>query len=758
MVASSEPLFQSERDLREEINELRRGLLPMFLPLMIGVAWLWFAFSILRSYQPGLSDLPAVVALIMTYVVYALGKRHHILACCALLLGMIFVQSLIMLVQPVPLLMILGILVVIAAHALVGTLPAILVAALVWGASITTIYLKTGILDLSWSAFGILAAYYLALGASWVAARPFNTTIHWALSGWEYANAALTDTRQRRAELHRVVRALEEATYRIERMNNELIVARREAEEARALKARLAATVSHELRGPLNLILGFSRLMALSPESYKEPLPPAYRTDVHTIYRNSQHLLSLVDDILDLSQIEAQRLPLVKDRIDMEEDVVKKVVDIVQPLAERKGLYLNQVLAGGLPWVLADGVRLRQALLNMLTNAVRFTERGGITVSTGRNDDRLLVSVRDTGPGIAPEDLPKLFKEFAQVSRQAESREEGGSGLGLSISKHLIELHGGEIWAESQKGLGTTFHFTVPLPGTEPIALATIRTEDLKQRMASQQSCLIVHDDPDIVRLLARYIEGYRVIGLPDERAVLTLTEELHPRAIIATPELAAEITERLSHLPFDIPIVSCAMPRMRERTYLQGVFSYLVKPIMPEMLTAVMKQVERDGETTVLLVDDDPDVVRLLERMLTMLPRSYKVLKAYDGLEALEVMQDELPDVVFLDLVMPALDGEQVVSRMREDERLRNVPVVIISARDRIEGKAALETPISVRCKRPVEVARAAKCLQALLDALNPSYLPEPEEPAQPALRSLEQSAFAALWPRPTPAPDAVG
>jgi len=196
----------------------------------------------------------------------------------------------------------------------------------------------------------------------------------------------------------------------------------------------------------------------------------------------------------------------------------------------------------------------------------------------------------------------------------------------------------------------------------------------------------------------------------------------------------------------------------MRERSYLQGVLSYLVKPIMPETLNMVMRRVERDGETTVLLVDDDPDEVRLLERMLTTLPRPYKVFKAYDGLEALEVMQRELPDVVFLDLVMPRLDGEQVIAQMRADERLRDVPVVIISARDRIEGQAALETPLSVRCKRPVDIARAARCLQALLDALSPSYLPEPEEPVQPELRSLDRSAFATLWPRPRPAPDAAG
>jgi len=690
--------------------------------------------------------------------VYALRTRHYTLACWVLILSMTLIHGMIMFSHPVSLVMLLGVLAVTAADALLGTPSAILAAGLSWSAFVAALYARTGAVRLDWSLWGALVAYLLSLAANWVAARPVNTMVRWALSGWEYANTALGETRQRRGELHRVVRALEEATYRIERMNNELIVARREAEEARALKARLAATVSHELRGPLNLILGFSKLMALSPESYQEPLPADYRTDVHTIYRNSQHLLSLVDDILDLSQIEAQRLPLVKDRIDVEEDVIKKVADIVSPLAERKGLYLRQVPAGGLPWVLADGVRLRQALLNLLTNAVRFTERGGITVSTARSEDKVIVSVQDTGPGIAREDLPKLFKEFTQVRQQVEARGEGGSGLGLSISKHLIELHGGEIWAESHKCVGTTFHFSVPLPGTEPISVATVRTEELKQRIAGQQSCLVVHDDPDVIRMLARYIEGYRVVGLPDEDTVLALTEELHPRAIVSTPERAARIAEQLSPTPFDIPVIGCGMPRMRERAALKGVLAYLVKPIMPEMLTAVMKQVERNGETTVLLVDDDPDVVRLLERMLTALPRPYRILRAYDGFEALEVMQEDVPDVVFLDLVMPTLDGEQVIARMRASARLAEVPVVVISARDRIEGRAELETPISVRCRKPVEIARGARCLQALLDALNPTYLPEPAALPQSAGEPLDQSAFAALWPRPATAPGGAG
>ncbi|MCD6520805.1 MAG: response regulator, partial [Anaerolineae bacterium] len=580
--------------------------------------------------------------------------------------------------------------------------------------------------------FTVLFLYGLTLAASWLMDRPLKTSAEWAVSGWARAHASLAEARQRRAELYRALRALEEATYRIERMNNELLLAQREAEEARALKARFVATVSHELRGPLNLILGFAKLMALSPESYGQPLPPAYRADVDAIYRNAQHLVSLVDDVLELSQIEAQRLALLKDRIDLETDVVEKVVRIVQPLVERKGLYLRKELAGNLPWILADPVRLRQALLNLLTNAVRFTEKGGITVRTSLQDGQILVSVADTGPGIAREDIPKLFKEFHQVHRPKGEKEKG-SGLGLSISKHLIELHGGKIWVESERGRGTTFYFTVPLLGERSSQEGLLHIKESWQLPQGPETCLVVHENPEVVRLLARHMEGYRIVGLPDEKEVPKLVEKLHPKAIITTRPLAPKVRQRLASLPYDVPVISCAMPRLGSGGSLKGILGYLVKPIMPEALVAVMRKVERDGETRVLLVDDDPDAVRLLERMLLALPRPYEIWKAYDGAQALEVMREVLPDIVLMDLVMPGMDGREAIRQMRADERLSRIPVVIISARGWSDKETVVHSPIVVSYRRPMNIARAARCFQSVLSELAPQYLVQ-SEPVPPS------------------------
>jgi CheY-like chemotaxis protein len=391
----------------------------------------------------------------------------------------------------------------------------------------------------------------------------------------------------------------------------------------------------------------------------------------------------------------------------------------------------------------ADPVRLRQALLNLLTNAVRFTEQGGITIRTARHEEGLLVTVQDTGPGIPVQDMPKLFKEFSQITPATDTSK--GSGLGLAISKHLIELHGGHIWAESG-GIGTTFHFTVPLIAQESRTANFVRVRSETSRAEGLASCLVIHRDPGMVRLVARYIDDYRIVGLPDETEVTSLVEQLHPRAIITVPELADRVLECLESTPCDVPLITCAMPGTIQQAHLDGVISYLIKPIMPEALVAVMRQVERNGETNVLLVDDDPDAVRLIERMLTCLPRPYRILKAYSGFQALDLMREQIPDVVLMDLVMPELDGRETIRRMRTDERLQDVPVMIISARDWIEHDSVLGTTLTIRYRHAIRITQGARCLHALLKALTPSYLSEAEGFLSSATVSPERSAFAAL------------
>ena len=582
----------SESDLRNEIEYLKRGLLRWFVLLAVVIAWFWFPLTMFRGWPLSANSMPILVLLLGGGASYYLwrngGRIAYPAACWLLLLSGLAANGLLLWAHPASKAMAFGAVLIVVANILMGARVSFIVAGLAWIAGNAALHLALGRpwIDTA-GTIDMALLYGLIWGAIFLANGPLTTLMHWAVSGWAKATSALSEARERRAELYRTLKALEEATYRIERMNEELILARREAELAFAMKAKFAAIVSHELRGPLNLILGYSRMMALSPEQYGEPLPPAYRADIATIHRNSQHLLTLVEDVLDLSRVEVDRLPLVKDRIDLEENVVKVTLAVVQSLVERKGLYLRYEPAGGLPWVLADPVRLRQVLLNLLTNAIRFTQQGGITVRTLRKGNCVQVSVEDTGSGIGPEELPRVFQEFTQLSLPKE-RPSGGTGLGLSISKQLVELHGGEMWVESTVGLGTTFSFTIPLPGTTRPG-KTIQTTQIHHNKKHQDSCLVVHNDPGVVRVLARHLESYRLVGVPSAEDALPLIERLHPRAVITDSGLADELYE-LQRMPYDVPLVSCSLMRSASRTYGHNVLAYLVKPITPETVGEVVK------------------------------------------------------------------------------------------------------------------------------------------------------------------------
>ena len=724
-MAFSESAF-SAADLRREIEQQRESVFLSFLTLFLIVGWAWFPYMMFHEWSVGANTAPTLICFLACGGAYALHHRRHGLACGILVAGAALFLGTIAAIHPqlgahgffLPL--------TVAAHALLGPLGSACTAALACALSGLGAAQAPGGQPLVIPSLGGLILLYTLTGASaWFTVHPLGESVKLAFMGWTQAREALRETRERRAELYRALRALDEAASRIQRMNDELIVARREAEAARAAKARFAATVSHELRGPMNLILGFSRMMVLSPERYDEVLPRCYRADLDAIYRNSQHMEALVDDVLDLSQLEAERLVLVKDRVDVDADVVQKAAEIVRPLAERKGLFLHAEPTPGLPWVLADAVRLRQVLLNLLTNAVRFTERGGTIVRTCVRDQAILVSVHDTGWGIAQAEIPELFTEFRRLQSAADPPV-AGSGLGLSICKHFIELHGGEIWVESQEGHGSVFYFTVPLPGSTALTARVERSGEAPHRIDGQGTCLVVHRDPSVVRLLSRYIENHRIVGVADDADVLTMALELRPHAVLTSHQLGDRVAERLAVSPREVPIITCDLPRTFEEALGYGVVAYLTKPVAPDVLTALMRRLEADANLTteILLVDDDPDTVRLMEMMLTALPRPYRIRKAYDGEEALARMRESPPTLVFLDLLMPGLDGQQVLRQMRTDEALGGIPVVIVSALDTPEDDMSLGMPLSVSMRGRIPMAQGARCLQAMLDALGHGWV----------------------------------
>ncbi|MCL5996603.1 MAG: ATP-binding protein [Chloroflexi bacterium] len=718
----SETTVPASREIAEEVRRLKRDPLQTWFLFALVCAWAWLAYVLTQPWDFVSSIAPSVIVFAGVASGYRLYKARYTPAGRIFLLSLILAVAVVMYTRPAPIIMAFYVPIIIAANAVVGARAGAVTVVLSW-LSVLGAYRFAYAGAPAVAPLDVLLLYLATHLTTWLATRPLNEATEAAMRAWTEARDALLEARQRRGELYQVVRAMEEATYRIERANNELLVAQREAETAREQKAHFTSVVSHEIRGPLNLILGFSRMMALFPERYGEPLPGVYHEDVDTIYRNSQHLLSLVNDVLDLSQIEADRIPLVKDSIDIEEDVVRKTLETIRPLAERKGLYLWHDLASGLPHLFADAVRLRQALLNLLTNAIRLTERGGVVVRTDRQDGQILVSVQDTGPGIDAKYLPDLFKEFHQL-KTGETREQRGSGLGLSICKHLIELHGGRIWVESQMGVGTTFHFTLPLPGSEAASTQYVRM-GWEAAHDGNNTCLIVHDDLTVVRLLARHLEGYRVMSVREESDVLAMAGQIHPRVIVTDWHRAEHLQQLLESVPFDVPVIGCGLPQIDEKAIGINLVGYLTKPVAPEMVTSLMQRVEHDQNATILIVDDDPDAVRLMEAMLTTLPRPYRIIKAYEGAQALALMRATPPDIVFLDMVMPGVDGGQTILNMSEDECLRKIPVAIVSGQDLLENGGEFSAPFHLLLKRPVPMATGVRYIKAVIDNITPDYLP---------------------------------
>ena len=714
----------SPEDLAAEIRDQRRSTLKLMAAGQpcLGIAWLLY---IVCRPDVTISPLPTFLLFLGAFLVYRLADRHDALASWLLLACMIAASASMVHSSPSFGAVALGVPAVIASQALVGGVRSLVAVVTLWLAVAAGWSLGAPGYRTDWYLGNVLVVYGPAWLASWAHGSALENLAISALLGWSRGRSALTEVRERRAELYRVLHALEEAVYRIERMNNELLVARYEADNARAFKAHFVAKVSHEMRGPLNLILGFSRMIALFPENYGEALPDVYRADIDAVFRNSQHLADLVDDVLDLSQIEAQRLPLIKQYVDLNHDVIEDAAEAVHPLMERKNLFLDTDLCEDPPPVWVDPLRMRQVVLNLLTNAVRFTERGGVTVRSWCENHCLCVSVADTGPGIEAEAIPDLFKEFSQVLPQ-KTREASGTGLGLSICKELVELHGGNIWVESHLGVGTVVSFTVPCVEGAGAAGRLERLSGPLPRQAGQPPCLVVHDDPGLVRLLARGFEEHRVVGLADESLLLPTVEELHPSAVMCDSQRAPRVMELLNQTPYAIPVLSFTAPSNPERDGLNGIAAYLTKPFAFDTLTGIMKQFETDGETVVLLVDDDPDAVRLLEQTLMLIPRRYRILRAYSAQQALDAMQGTVPHAVFLDLLMPEMGGEQLIAAMRQSGRLHNVPVVVVSAKDAITSGFELETPLCLLNAR-LDLTRMTKCLETMLDLASPRYLDEP-------------------------------
>jgi signal transduction histidine kinase/CheY-like chemotaxis protein len=575
-----------------------------------------------------------------------------------------------------------------------------------------------------------LCSLWLAAGLGWVSSLAPQTFLDWAWKSQQEAIRLLGELRGRQEELNRTLAALTEASRRLQRTGHELAIARLRAEEARQLKEQFAANISHELRTPLNLIIGFSEMMYFSPEVYGDiKWPNTLRRDVRQIYQSSRQLLDLVDYVLDLARIDSAGMPVRRERSDLGE-VLREAVSTIGDLVRGRDLELRLDLPETFPALNIDRTRIRQVLLNLLNNASRFTEQGSITVSAEVGESEVVVSVRDTGIGIHPEELTRVFDEFHQVDMSLRRRREG-SGLGLAISKRFVELHDGRIWAESAVGQGSTFRFSLPLPGHEPSVgrLVAPRRVSARQTRDEEPSLVVVDRDQAVSAVIHRYLPEYRV--LPADTVVEggQLVDEWHPRALVinAPPEddVHSDIARQaLALVPPGVPVLVCSVPSQTWLASRTGVWDCLTKPVTRDQILDVLH--ELGDVRAVLVVDDDRGFTQMVSRFLQAATEGYRVRSAYDGFEALEEARAERPDAILLDLMMPRMDGFQFLEELHADPALCDVPIVAVTATSYGEDLVTRRgSAVAVHRQKGFSIAESLKYLRALLDLTEPDYAP---------------------------------
>src|SRR5258708_5437666 len=498
---------------------------------------------------------------------------------------------------------------------------------------------------------------------------------------WNYQSYAIVKmegARDHRGELMKLTKALQETGEELGLANIQLRHAHSAAEEAGRLKAQFAANVSHEFRTPINLIVGFSEMIVSNPQAYREPLPRAYWSDLQTICECAKHLQSLINDVLDMSQIEAGYMAMVKEFVDPRQ-VILDATNLAREMIEGAGLVFNLIMPDHLPWMGIDRTRIRQVLLNLLSNAVRVTNQGSITLQVKVDAKQLTMSITDTGTGIRQEDLSYIFDAYYQAE-ESDFRRSRGSGLGLTLSKQFVSSHGGSLSVESRgiSGMGSTFAVILPL---EDYTIHRPALQEGKHHAIEGDCFVVVDNDPAILKLFERYASKHRALGAQTIEEAFHLWRTVNPTAIIVGNERDREaLLQGMQESNSPIAVISCPMPSGRRALQVEGVVDFLVKPVSQQTLYAAIEGINRPI-SNVLVIDDDQDIVRMFSRMIQTMPGVREVWKAYSGREGLALMRHQSPDAIILDVLMPDVDGLTTLQIMKNDPVLCDIPAIIVSA-----------------------------------------------------------------------------
>jgi len=467
----------------------------------------------------------------------------------------------------------------------------------------------------------------------------------------------------------------------------------RQLAEASQHKSQFLANMSHELRTPLNAIIGVTEMLREDAEALKQDVEPLDR-----VLGAGRHLLALINDILDLSKIEAGRMELQLEPFALA-PLIANVVKTIEPLAAKNGNQVAVHCDAGIGTMHADQMRLRQTLLNLLSNANKFTDHGTITIDARQKQedgrDWITISVTDTGIGMTAEQMGKLFQEFSQADAST-TRKFGGTGLGLAISKRFCQMMGGDITVESAPGRGSTFTIRLPRVAQSDEALVIEARGETRaqparsiQEQAEEPLILVVDDDATVRELVQRHLEraGFAVVAARGGQEGLRLVRELRPAAVtldIMMPDLDGwTVLAAIKGDPAlaSTPVVLMSIVDHKNRGYALGAADYLVKPVDRSRLLETLTGICGSTAGRALLIDDD-DVVRRGVRQ-ALEPIGWRVTEAENGEVAVEVLAAGRPDVIILDLMMPKMDGFEFLDKLRSRPAGQDIPVVIITAKD---------------------------------------------------------------------------
>lgn len=496
-----------------------------------------------------------------------------------------------------------------------------------------------------------------------------------------------------------LVLAMEDVTER-RRAEEEVAKAKEVSEIANRTKSLFLANMSHELRTPLNAIVGYSEM--LQEEAADRDLD-SFGDDLGKINASGRHLLALINDILDLSKIEAGKMELYLENFDIRA-LIDDVAATIQPMVDKNSNEFRIECAADLGGMRSDQVKVRQALFNLVSNAAKFTHEGSITLNAERermdDADWIVFRVADTGIGLSPDKMVRLFQDFTQADAST-TRKFGGTGLGLALTRRFCQMMGGDVTLHSVDGEGSTFTIKLPAtvieakPDSDDLAESRDVTVFARDRSTdpapAKSTCVLIIDDDAAQRdLMRRFLskDGFCVRSAASGEEGLRLARELVPIAItldVMMPEMDGwSVLAALKNDPVlaDIPVIMLTMVDDPERGYTLGASQYVTKPVNRRRLSKILKRYScADQPCPTLVVDDDPATRASMRRMLEKL--GCRVTEAENGSTALESMEVERPNVIFLDLVMPVMDGFSFAERVRAHPEWRNIPIVVVTASD---------------------------------------------------------------------------